>query len=112
MRSKQSLSNYQLTTCEMGQLIPVGMTPVLPGDIVGHTTNALIRVSPMAAPVMRQVDVRIHHYNVAYRTIWDGWEDFITGGEDGMNTDLIPQMLSTGVSRDLLDHFGIPPVVS
>lgn len=99
----------------MGELIPIGMLPVLPGDVIGHKTDILLRVSPLAAPVMHQVDVRVHHFNVAYRTLWDDndgtdWEEFITGGEDGMNTDTVPTMSSTGVAKDLLDHFGIPPI--
>lgn len=101
----------------MGQLIPIAMIPVLPGDVIGHHTNALIRVSPLAAPVMHQVDARIHHFYCANRNLWpnadkvDGqdWESFITGGEDGMNQDTIPIIdASTSVSGDLFDHFGIP----
>lgn len=116
-RSKHSLSHYNLTTCDMGQIIPIAMIPVLPGDMIGHHTNALVRVSPLAAPVMHQVDVRVHHFYSANRTLWpdadrvDGndWESFITGGEDGMNTDTIPTLDPTGaVAGGLLDYFGIP----
>ncbi len=117
-RSKFGLGSTHLTTCDMGQLIPIGLIPVLPGDTIGQKTNALIRVSPLAAPVMHKVDVRIHHFYVANRTIWDtdpshatgAWEDFITGGEDGMNTDVIPTMQTTGVAKDLFDHFGLPVI--
>ena len=114
-RSKHSLSHYHLTTANMGQCIPIGVTPVLPGDTLGHQTNTLLRVSPLAAPVMHQVDVRTHHFYVANRTIWEetdstpGWESFITGGEDGMNTDQVPTLNSTA-GRDLLDHMGVPRV--
>lgn len=94
----------------MGQLLPIGCVPVLPGDMIGHHTNALVRVTPMAAPVMHQVDVRIHHFYVANRTLWDGWEQFITGGDDGMNTDQVPT-IDAGLSApgNLLDYLGIPP---
>ncbi len=94
----------------MGQLIPVGMVPVLPGDIMGHKTDVLLRVSPLAAPVMHQVDVRVHHFKVAYRTLWDGWENFITGGEDGMNTDTLPTQTATSAPKSLFDYLGVPPV--
>lgn len=109
-RSKQSLSHYNLTTCDMGQLIPIGWYPVLPGDVIGQKTNVLLRVSPLAAPVMHQVDVRVHHFKVAYRTIWDGWEDFITGGEDGMNQAVIPTNASTAIPNSLQDYLGVPRV--
>lgn len=112
-RSKHSLGSTKLTTCDLGQIVPIGMVPVLPGDTIGHSTNALVRVSPLAAPVMHQVDVRIHHFYCANRTLWndnDGtdWEEFITGGEDGMNTDVVPTIPLTGASGDLFDQFGLP----
>jgi hypothetical protein len=69
-----------------------------------------MRVTPMAAPVMHEVQARIHHFYVANRTIWDGWEDFITGGEDGMNADVIPTYVTTGTPHDLWDYLGVPPV--
>lgn len=114
-RSKFGLGSTHLTTCDMGQVIPIGLLPVLPGDIIGQKTNALIRISPTAAPVMHKVDVRIHHFYAANRNLWDGgpgdnWEEFITGGEDGMNTDKIPTVSTTGTAKDLFDHFGIPLV--
>lgn len=110
-RSKHSLSSYHLTTCEQGQIIPIGCLPVLPGDTIGHSTNLLIRVTPMAAPVMHQVDARIHHFYVPNRILWDGWEDFITGGEDGMNTDTIPQVDTIGdvAGGTVWDFLGVPP---
>lgn len=85
---------------------------------MSHQTNVFLRVTPMAAPVMHQVDLRVHHFYVANRNIWnaetdqDGsnWEDFITGGEDGMNTDTVPTIATDGIAGGLLDHLGIPPV--
>ncbi len=59
---------------------------------------------------MHKVDVRVHHFKVAYRTIWEGWEEFITGGEDGMNTDTIPTIQSTDTPKTILDYLGIPLV--
>lgn len=114
-RSKQSLGSYNLTTLDMGQLVPIGMLPVLPGDTIGHSTNLLVRCTPLAAPVMHQCDVRVHHFYSAYRNLWDDndgtdWEEFITGGEDGMNADTVPTLPTTGIAGDLFDYFGLPQV--
>ncbi|AXL15485.1 major capsid protein [Microviridae sp.] len=116
MRSKFNLSHFRMDTANMGQLIPLGMPiPVLPGDMIGAHTDALIRVTPLAFPVMHKVDVRIHHFYMANRNIWPGdesdssWEAFITGGTDGMNTDTIPTINTTGTAKDLFDRLGIPP---
>ena len=108
-RNRFSFSPYKLATCNMGELVPIALYPVLPNDMVSMTSNLFLRCSPLVAPVMHQVDVRIHHYYAANRILWDGWEDFWTGGEDGMNTATIPQMPTTGVEKDLLDHLGIDP---
>lgn len=82
-RYKHSLSHYKLTTMDMGKLVPVGCYEVLPGDSVQQATSALIRVNPLVAPVMHPVQVRIHHWFVPNRLIWEDWESFITGGTDG-----------------------------
>ena len=108
-RNRFTFSPYKLATCNMGELIPIGLFPVLPNDMVSMSSNMFLRCSPLVAPVMHQIDVRIHHYYAANRTLWDGWEDFWTGGEDGMNTATIPQIPTTGVEKDLLDHLGIDP---
>ncbi len=99
----------------MGQLIPIGMQEVLPSDTIQHSTNLLIRVSPQAAPVMHPVTARVHHFFVPTRKLVKDtdsfdWEDFITGGNDGMNADEIPTIMSTGTPKDLLDYLGIPRI--
>ena len=108
-RNKFRFNPYKLSTFDMGRLYPISMVPVLPNDVIGMNTSVFLRVSPLAAPVMHQVDVRVHHYYAANRILWDGWEDFWTGGEDGMNTATIPQITTDGVSGGLLDHLGVDP---
>lgn len=115
-RSKFSLSNYKLLSCDMGELVPIGLTEVLPGDSVQHSTNALIRAAPLLAPVMHPVHVRVHHWFVPHRIVWDGWEDFITGGPDGMDASVFPTMSfggGTGAAiGSLADYLGVPPGVN
>lgn len=106
-RSKFNLSHYHLLTGNMGELLPAGLVEVLPGDTFQHHTNVLIRLSPMAAPVMHGMQVRVHHWFVPHRLVWDGFEEFITGGPDGRNADTVPQITAQGPSS-LADYFGIP----
>lgn len=108
-RSKHRLSHYRLMSGHMGYLLPCGVVEVLPGDTFDHSASALVRVSPLAAPVMHPCTVRIHHFFVPNRIIWDGWEDFITG------VDLVEAPPTITVAADpatqpLLDYLGIPPV--
>lgn len=110
-RSKFSLSNYKLLTGNMGNLIPCGLTEVLPGDTVQQATSALIRVSPLIAPVMHPVHVRIHHWFVPHRLVWNDWENFITGGPDGLNASTFPTINFPQNGPEigtLADYLGIP----
>lgn len=111
-RSKFSLSNYKLLTCDMGELVPIGLTEVLPGDTMQQATSALVRVSPLLAPVMHPVHVRIHHWFVPHRIIWDDWESFITGGSDGFDDSIFPTITiggGTGAAiGSLADYLGVP----
>jgi len=111
-RSKHNLSHYRLSTFSMGQLVPVGCFEVLPGDTVQQHTSALIRVAPMVAPVMHPMMVRIHHWFVPYRLLWEGWEPFITGGSDGEGDGYttLPNYTTSGnvAVGSLLDHLGLP----
>lgn len=110
-RSKFSLSNYKLFSCNMGNLIPCGLLEVLPGDTIQQSTSALIRCSPLLTPVMHPVHVRIHHWFVPHRLLWEDWESFITGGEDGMDNSEFPTIeFSSMPTGSLGDYLGIPNI--
>lgn len=110
-RSKHSLSHYKLFSADMGKLIPVSWFEALPGDSIQGLTSALIRVSPLLAPVMHPVSVRFHWWFVPNRLVWEDWEDFITGGPDGMDASEHPY-ISTGAGGaavgSLFDYMGVP----
>lgn len=122
-RSKHSLSNYKLLSCSQGELVPIGLTEVLPGDTFQHSTSMLLRVSPLATPVMHPVHVKVHHFFIPHRLVWndgpeDSWESFITGGPDGMDASVFPTITLTNPAvGSLADYLGVPtgtysPVVS
>lgn len=114
-RNKFSLSYYQLGTCKMGYMLPIGLTEVLPGDSVRHSTSVFLRLAPMLAPVMHPVQVKIHHWYVPLRLLWDEFEDFITGGPDGLNVSEFPTVTSpTGgfATGSLADYLGLPPKIA
>lgn len=111
-RNKFSLSHYKLLSCDMGELVPCGLTEVLPGDTVQQATSLLLRVSPLLAPVMHPVHVRIHHWFVPHRLVWEDWEDFITGGSDGLDASVFPTITlndtGNGAVGTLADYLGCP----
>lgn len=109
-RNKFGLSHYKLLTASMGYLIPLTWMETLPGDTVRMASSLLIRCSPLLAPVMHPVQVRVHHWFVPLRLLWEDWENFITGGEDGDDESVPPYISTDSISEGSLhDYLGIPP---
>jgi len=113
-RARHNLSNYKLATFNMGNLVPIGLTEVVRGDSIRQRTNALVRTSPLLAPVMHPVHAKIHHWFVPHRIVWSDWENFITAGPDGNNSAVHPTITLTGGAavNSLADYFGIPTGVN
>lgn len=107
-RYKHNLSHYRMHTARMGELFPVTCIPVLPGDTLQHSTSMLVRCAPLNTPVMHPVNIRIHHWFVPNRILWDGWEDFITGGSDGMDSSNIPTIPEPNGKKSVLTYLGMP----
>lgn len=121
--SKPSLNKFDLShsrkfSCRMGELIPVMVKEVLPGERYRKSSHCFTRLAPMIFPVMHDVSITIEDWFVPYRLVWDEWEDFITGGRLGTSEPVMPFMLAsdvnlTALSRSTLaDHLGIPPISS
>lgn len=75
------LSHDVKLSCNLGNLIPIMCEDVVPGDTFKVTTEILMRFAPLVSPVMHSMNVYTHFFFVPKRLVWDGWKDFITGGE-------------------------------
>lgn len=110
-RAKFNLSNFHNCTFKMGYLYPVNLTEVLPGDSVQLSTSVFLRLAPMVVPVMHPVYMHFSNFFVPSRILWDGFEDFITGGPDGTDTSVLPKVtlnVTNSPVGSLADAFGIP----
>lgn len=76
-KSKFDLTHDVKMSCNMGELVPIMNTEVLPGDKFQISNQNLIRLAPMIAPVMHRIDCYVHYFFVPNRILWDGWEKFI-----------------------------------
>lgn len=110
--TKYNLSHYKLMTGKFGYLYPVGLQPVNPGDVFDHSASAFIRMKPLNAPVMHPIQVKIHHWFVPLRIIWEDFESFITGGSDGLGDGSSMPVKDWGANEpaegSLGDYLGIP----
>ena len=118
-RNKFSLSHYKLFTCNMGELIPITWYEVIPGDTFQQRTSLVVRTSPLIAPIYHPVAIRLHHFYVPNRQIWEDWEEFITGGgdeplntgvrPDPANDPVTPSVTCTNSSHNsIMDYLGLP----
>lgn len=114
-RSLMSLSNTKALTCDMGELVPVGLTEVLPGDTFQQSSSAFLRMQPMLAPIMGvPVTCSLHHFFVPTRILWEDFESFITGGEEGDDESVHPTITFAGgiPIGSLGDYLGLPTGVN
>lgn len=115
-RNMIDLSHEVKMTGNMGQLLPFMCMEVVPGDSFTNNSEVLLRLQPTLAPIMHRVDVYTHFFFVPNRIIWDDWEEFITGGEDGLSVVTPPAIVMMSPNQPqfaeyrLGDYLGIPPM--
>ena len=104
------LSHQKKMSAEIGRLVPILCMETVPGDSFNISTSQLLRFAPMLAPIMHQVTVYQHFFFVPNRLIYDNWESFITGGEDGYDTSVPPTIsLPSNLSEaTVADYLGLP----
>ena len=108
-RNLFDLSHEKKLTCSMGYLVPIMCEEILPGDKFKVNTDILVRLAPMLAPIMQNINVYTHYFFVPNRLLWDKWEDFITGGADGSDASVPPTIeITNATTSSLADYLGIP----
>jgi hypothetical protein len=107
-KNKFDLSHEKKLSADWGELTPIYLQEVLPGDSFKVDTEYMVRCAPMLAPVMHRVDVYTHYFFVPNRIVWDEWEDFIRGGDDGSLNPSFPRIRVDGefarVQKGILDY--------
>ena len=77
-KSVFDLSHEKKLSCNMGDLVPIYLDEVVPGDKFRVSTEMLMRLAPMISPVMHRCNAYIHYFFVPNRLVWAEWETFIT----------------------------------
>lgn len=111
-----NLSHQRKFTLNMGELVPIFCQETLPGDIWNINTSQILRMQPMLSPIMHDINVTVHYFFVPNRILWNNWEKFITGGENGLDTRLPPtiplnecyQKAGNKFDYRLADYLGLP----
>lgn len=111
-RSVFDLSHSKILTADMGKLYPVLCEMMMPGDKFTLSQEMIVRAMPLVSPVLHEINVFVHTFFVPFRILWDGWEEFITGGKDGTDNSSIPRWITYGAGPvgegSLWDYCGFP----
>lgn len=110
-RNLFNLSHEHKLTCDMGYLVPCLCMEALPGDTLQLRTDFVLRLAPMLAPVMHNVNAYMHYFKVPTRLLLENWESFITGGKNNSDATVLPTVSSgeTGFAvGSLADYLGFP----
>lgn len=122
-KSKFDLSHERKLTTRMGRLTPILMQEAIPGDKFRGSSEVLLRLAPLLAPIYDQITLYVHYFFVPNRLLWSEWETFITGGRLGPGStdpvtapipplmylqDMITSYPTTLANSTLGDYLGVP----
>ena len=69
--------NHSLkTSFNVGDIVPIMVDEVLPGDTFNVKTNKLIRMQTLVAPIMDNVYMDTYYFFVPNRILWEHWKEF------------------------------------
>ena len=114
-RSIFDRSSGHKTSFNVGDLVPIYVDEVLPGDTFNLTTSCVVRLQTLLTPVMDNMYLDTYFFFVPNRLVWTHWKEFM-----GENTAskwipqttyriprLIPPQNGWNVGT-IADYFGIP----
>lgn len=112
-RFKRDFSN--ITTMNEGDLVPLYVDEVLPGDTVSCDLNGLIRMSTPLYPVMDNCYLDTYAFFVPCRLLWEHWENLMGQNDDSYWAEKteysVPQTTAPSGGWNvgtIADYMGIP----
>ncbi len=118
-RSKFVRPSTHKTTFNAGNLIPIYVDEVLPGDTFKMNMSSVIRMSTPIYPVMDNANLDVYFFFVPNRLVWDHWKEFFgennsTHWEQPVEYE-VPQITAPAggwAKGTIADYMGIPTKIS
>ena len=117
-RSKFIRPSQHKTSIKLGEITPIFIDEVLPGDTRKINMAALVRMNTPVAPIMDNIHMDYYAFFCPNRLLWSHWKEFM--GENNTSAGiysgteyLVPKVdiYANGVSSGSLgDHLGLPIV--
>ena len=116
-RFKRDFSNT--TTINEGEIVPIYVDEVLPGDTISLTQNSLVRMATPIYPVMDNCYLDIYYFFCPNRLLWEHWENLMGQNDDSYwapKTEYsVPQTTAPKGGWNvgtIADYMGIPTGIS
>ena len=116
-RFKRNYSN--ITTINEGDLVPIYVDEVLPGDTISLKQNSLIRMSTPLYPVMDNAYCDFYYFFVPCRLLWDHWQNLMGQNDSTYWAETteysVPQTTAPAkgwAAGTIADYMGIPTQVA
>lgn len=116
-RFKRNYANT--TTINEGEIVPIYVDEVLPGDTVNLTQNSLVRMATPIYPVMDNCYLDIYYFFCPNRLVWEHWENLMGQNDESYwapKTEYsVPQLTApSGGWKEgtIADYMGIPTKIA
>ncbi len=104
------------TSFNLGDIVPIYVDEVLPGDTRSIDMAGLVRMSQPIAPIMDNIYIDYFAFFVPNRLVWDNWKAFMGENETAAGIPAsvysVPKMAldngSVAEVGSLADYFGLP----
>lgn len=116
--SNFNLSEESKLSMNFGDLVPILCKETLPSDRWSISTELLIKLAPLKAPVMHRIKAYVHYFFVPNFQITDVFADFINPKVNTQNSILLPYTSPKVLNQygqnngslfgSLTDYFGLP----
>lgn len=112
-RFKRDFAN--ITTLNEGDLVPLYVDEVLPGDTISCKLNGLVRMATPLYPVMDNCYLDTYAFFVPCRLLWDHWENLMGQNDDSYWAEKteysVPQTTAPETGWNvgtIADYMGVP----
>lgn len=91
-RYNHNLSYRNFFSGEIGELRPVYLEDMVPGDTFQYKPELRLYFAPLVFPVLASMKARVDLWFVPNRLAWKQWENFITGGPENNLSPAYPSL--------------------
>lgn len=94
-RNAFDLSHRHMFTAQIGELLPIFNTWVIPGDTLKLGYNGLSRTAPLQTAAFTRLKENVQYYFVPFQALWKYFEQVVTNMTEGQSGQNISRFAST-----------------